>query len=38
MSGAQALLALDETVGKQQYEAFRAGETSLRAPLMLAAA
>jgi hypothetical protein len=30
--GAQAMLALDETVGKQQYEAFRAGETSLRAP------
>ena len=31
--GAQALLALDETVGKQQYAAFRAGESSLRAPL-----
>ena len=31
--GAQAMLALDETVGKQQYAAFRAGETSLRAPL-----
>jgi hypothetical protein len=35
--GAQALLALDETVGKRLYEAFRAGETSLRAPVSLAA-
>jgi hypothetical protein len=30
--GAQAMLALDETAGKQQYAAFKAGETSLRAP------
>jgi hypothetical protein len=35
--GAQALLALDENVGKQQYEAFRAGESSLRVPLAAAA-
>src|SRR5215217_7478498 len=27
--GAQAMLALDETVGKQQYAAFKAGESSL---------
>src|SRR3954449_961515 len=31
--GAQAMLALDETVGKQQYAAFKAGTTSLRVPL-----
>jgi hypothetical protein len=35
--GAQALLALDETVGKQQYAAFKAGETSLLAPLAVVA-
>ena len=31
--GAQAMLALDETIGHRLYDAFRAGETSLRAPL-----
>ena len=35
--GAQALLALDETVGKRQYAAFRAGESSLLAPLAVVA-
>jgi Iron-containing redox enzyme len=35
--GAQALLALDEIVGKRLYQAFRAGESSLRAPLTVAA-
>ena len=35
--GAQAMLALDEIVGKQLYEAFRAGESSLRAPLAVLA-
>jgi hypothetical protein len=35
--GAQAMLALDETVGKRLYEAFRARETSLLAPLAVPA-
>jgi hypothetical protein len=35
--GAQAMLALDETIGRHLYEAFRAGESSLRAPLAVAA-
>ena len=30
--GAQAMLALDETTGKQLYDAFRAGRSSLLAP------
>ncbi len=36
--GAQAMLALDEIVGKRLYEAFRAGESSLRAPVAAAVA
>jgi hypothetical protein len=36
--GAQAMLALDETTGKRLYDAFRAGESSLLAPLAAAAA
>ena len=36
--GAQAMLALDETTGKLLYNAFKAGESSLRAPLAVAAA
>jgi hypothetical protein len=35
--GAQAMLALDETVGKQQYAAFKAGVSSLRTPVAAAA-
>jgi hypothetical protein len=34
--GAQAMLALDETTGKRLYDAFKAGESSLRAPLAVA--
>jgi hypothetical protein len=35
--GAQAMLALDETTGKRLYGAFKAGESSLLAPLAVAA-
>jgi len=35
--GAQAMLALDETIGHRLYDSFRAGESSLRAPLAVAA-
>ena len=35
--GAQAMLALDETIGRRLYDAFRGGESSLRAPLAVAA-
>jgi hypothetical protein len=36
--GAQALLAVDETPSRLIYDAFRAGESSLLAPLAVAAA
>lgn len=35
--GAQALLALDETPGRLLYDAFKAGESSLRGPLAVPA-
>jgi hypothetical protein len=35
--GAQAMLALDETIGHLLYDSFRAGESSLRAPLAVPA-